>query len=76
MGVPGGLEVSNSVKKNRTWTHRSSFERHEMHVVWRGHSIRNVVTRFREGGSQTRSVVDSNAISIVTGAYKAWSRMV
>jgi hypothetical protein len=38
MGVPGGPEVSDSVKKNRTWTLRSSFERHEMRVGWRGHS--------------------------------------
>jgi len=39
MRVPGRPEVSNSVKKkNRTWTFRSSFERHEMRVGWRGHS--------------------------------------
>jgi hypothetical protein len=38
--------------------------------------IRKAVTRFKEGGSQTRPVVDSNAISFVTGAHKARPRMV
>jgi hypothetical protein len=38
-------------------------------VGWKGLKIREVVTRFSEGGSQTRPVID--VISIVTSAHKA-----
>lgn len=38
MRVTGGPGSQQFSKKNRTWTLRSSFERHEIRVGWRGHS--------------------------------------
>lgn len=49
---PGRPKVSNSVKrkeKNVTWTLRSSFERHEIRVGWRGHSDQKRSDAFQGG---------------------------
>lgn len=54
--MPKGPEVGNSVKKKRTWTLRCSLS--VMKCAWAGGviRIRKAVTRFGEGGNQTRPV--------------------